>query len=96
MVKAADLHEDFAQKPVMEQLGKIIDSETLREFVSPDKFNPFETVTTDDGRVFRLNARQAEKLMKFVANTRMPYRRNMIYNIQTSNGFQNLLKLVIK
>jgi hypothetical protein len=96
MVKASDLHEGFIQKPVMEQLGKIVDSESLREYVCQSKFNPFDTVTTDDGKQFRLSAGQAQKLMNFVANTRMPYRRNMIYNIQDSFGFGNLLKLVLK
>ena len=80
----------------MEQLGKIVDSDTLREYVCPSKYNPFDTVTTDDGKKFRLTARQAQRLMDFVADTRMPYRRNMIYNIQDSFGFSNLLKLVLR
>lgn len=96
MVKAADLHEGFTQLPVMEQLGKIMDSESCREFVCPTKFNPFNTVTTDDGEEFKLNASQAERLMKFVANIRMPYRRNLMYNIQNSEGFNTLCRVAFK
>ena len=96
MVKASDLDSDFIEKPIMEQLGKIIDSETAREFVPPDKFNPVNKVLTDDGVEYMLNSSQAEKLMDFIADMRMPYRFNVVRNIQNSNGFENLCKLVLK
>lgn len=96
MVKATDLDPDFEQRPVMEQLGKIVDSESLREIVPKNKFNPFNTVLTDDGGSYKLNASQAERLMNFVADLRMPYRYKVIRNIQLSNGFETLCQLVLK
>jgi len=96
MVKATDLDPDFEQRPIMEQLGKIVDSESLREIVPKNKFNPFNTVLTDDGRSYKLNASQAQRLMDFVADLRMPYRYKVIRNIQLSNGFETLCQLVLK
>ena len=96
MVKASDLDPDFEQRPIMEQLGKIVDSETLREIVRADKFNPVNKVLTDDGKEYKINSRQAERLMKFVSDMRMPFRYNVIRNIQNSDGFENLCRLVLK
>ena len=96
MVKATDLDPEFIERPIMEQLGKIVDSETLREVVRANKFNPVNKVLTDDGKEYMISAGQANRLMNFVTEMRMPYRYNVIRNIQNSNGFENLCKLVLK
>jgi len=96
MVKANDLDPEFIERPIMEQLGKIVDSETLREVVRANKFKPVNKVLTDDGKEYMISAGQANRLMNFVAEMRMPYRYNVIRNIQNSNGFENLCKLVLK
>lgn len=92
----ADMHPGFIERPMMEQLGKIVDSETLREVVPAHKFKPVNKVLTDDGKSYTINAQQAERVMNFVADVRMPYRRDIMYGMQNSKGFETLMKWVFK
>ena len=52
------MDKDFKQEPMFNQLGKILDSQG-----NP---NPLDTVITDDGKKFKVTARQADTIRKLM------------------------------
>ena len=79
--------EGFAQKPMYDQLGKVIDS--------AGNPKPVDTVTTDDGKTFKVKPEQARMLrMMATAEQVKPITRSkFIKDIQTSAGLKDFLDI---
>lgn len=59
----AGMDKDFKQEPMFNQFGKILDSQG-----NP---RPLDTVTTDDGKKFKVTARQADTLRKLMTSSQI-------------------------
>tara|TARA_B100000900_G_scaffold394517_1_gene392013 strand:+ start:1453 stop:1836 length:384 start_codon:yes stop_codon:yes gene_type:complete len=57
------MDKDFKQEPMFNQLGKILDSQG-----NP---NPLDTVITDDGKKYKVTARQADTIRKLMTSTQV-------------------------
>tara|TARA_B100000424_G_scaffold232796_1_gene195794 strand:+ start:5324 stop:5707 length:384 start_codon:yes stop_codon:yes gene_type:complete len=57
------MDKDFKQEPMFNQLGKILDSQG-----NP---NPLDTVVTDDGKKFKVSARQADTIRKLMTSSQV-------------------------
>jgi hypothetical protein len=89
-----DFDPEFKNTSLLEQLGKIIDSESAREVVDAERFNPVDTVTTDDGDVIKVTAEEAEVIRNAVLNVSAQKRLETIKNLQTTKGLTEVLKTV--
>lgn len=80
-------HGGFAQKPMYDQLGKVIDSQGNPK--------PVDTVTTDDGKTFKVSGDQARMLRMLMTTDKVKpiVRDKFIKDIQTSHGLADFLDM---
>jgi hypothetical protein len=84
-----DEGESFKKMPMVDQLGKILDSQ------GDDIKNPVRTVTTDDGKELNVSVDQA-RVLRMLATTdkvKPQIRTQFIRDIQTSNGLIDFLDI---
>jgi uncharacterized Fe-S center protein len=86
-----DFDPEFVSKPIMEQLGKILDSESAREVVDPAKFKPVNTVLTDDGHEIMVHPKEAKMIRDAVLNLDSKRRLEVLKQIQTTEGLTKVL-----
>ena len=82
-----DEHGGFSQKPMYDQLGKVLDS--------AGNPNPVDTVTTDDGKEHKVTVDQA-RVLRMLATTdkvKPMVRDKFTKDIQTSNGLADFLDI---
>lgn len=89
-----DFDPEFKNVSIMEQLGKIIDSESAREVVSPEKFKAVSSVVTDDGDIIDVTAEEAELVREAVLKVPVQKRLEAIKYLQTTKGLTATLKKV--
>lgn len=85
---------EFGQKNIIEQLSKIVDSESAREVVDPKKFKPVCSVITDDGDTIKVTPTEALVIRDAVLSVDVRERLDVIKDIQTTKGFTEILKQV--
>ena len=80
------MDKDFKQEPMFNQLGKILDSQG-----NP---NPLDTVITDDGKKFKVTARQADTIRKLMTSTQVKpmIRSEFTKDIQNSETLSKFLE----
>lgn len=91
---AYDLEEyepGFENPPILEQLGKVIDSESARE-VAGKKFKPMNFVITDSGDLFNISAEKASIIKNTILAYPTQVRGDMLKILQTSEGLKLFLK----
>lgn len=90
------LDPEFVATPMMEQLGKVKDGGAIIPGLDlPEKkYKPHNTVVTDDGETFVVNATQAKNIIDAVRNVDVRDRLDVLKQIQTSKGFKIILKYV--
>ena len=86
-----DFDPEFVSKPIMEQLGKILDSESAREVVDPKKFKPVNTVVTDDGHEIMVHPKEAKMIRDGILNLDAKRRLEILKKIQTTEGLTKVL-----
>lgn len=77
----------FKGEPMFIQLGKVLDSQ--------DNPKPINTVTTDDGKTFKVSAEQA-RMLRMLATTdkvKPMIRDKFTRDIQTSNGLSDFIDI---
>lgn len=77
----------FKNEPMFDQLGKVLDSQ--------ENPKPLNTVTTDDGKSFRVSADQA-RMLRMLATTdkvKPQVRVQFTRDIQTANGLTDFLDI---
>lgn len=77
----------FKNEPMFDQLGKVLDSQ--------ENPKPLNTVTTDDGKAFRVSADQA-RMLRMLATTdkvKPQVRVQFTRDIQTANGLTDFLDI---
>jgi hypothetical protein len=82
-----DEHGGFSQKPMYDQLGKVLDS--------AGNPKPVDTVTTDDGKQHKVTPDQA-RILRMLATTdkvKPIVRDKFTKDIQTSNGLADFLDI---
>lgn len=89
-----DFDPEFKNASIMEQLAKIIDSESAREVVDPERFNPVDSVTTDDGDEIKVTASEAESIREAIFNVPTKDRLDAIKYAQSTKGLTDLLNSV--
>lgn len=82
-----DEHGGFSQKPIYDQLGKVLDS--------AGNPNPVDTVTTDDGKEHKVTADQARVLRMLMTTDKVKpmVRDKFIKDMQTSAGLADFLDI---
>ena len=82
----AGMDKDFKQEPMFNQFGKILDSQG-----NP---RPLDTVTTDDGKKFKVTARQADTLRKLMTSSQIKpmIRSEFIKALQKSETLSKFLE----
>lgn len=83
---------EFKGKPMWWQLGKIEDSQTLEGVIKPKKLRKVNTVVTDDGDKFKLDANEVKNIKNIIMAFAMPYRGDVFRKIQSSKGLTSLVK----
>lgn len=87
---------EFKETAMMEQLAKIIDSESVRDAVDPDKFKPVDTVITDDGDTFKVSAKQAHVIRETIFSIPTTHRLDALKDMQTTEGLKYMLEHIGK
>lgn len=82
----AGMDRDFKQDAMFTQLGKILDSQG-----NP---RPLDTVITDDGKKFKVSARQADTLRKLMTSTQVKpmIRAQFTKDVQNSETLSKFLE----
>lgn len=86
--------QEFAERSMWDQLGKIIDSESARDVVPEHKFKPVTEVITDDGWVYEVSPIEAETIKQLVLAIKTKDRLEFLKMLQDSVGFEYILELV--
>jgi uncharacterized Fe-S center protein len=89
-----DFDPAFKNASMMEQLGKILDSESAREVVDPAKFKAVNTVITDDGHEIMVHPKEAKMIRDGIFNLDSPRRLEIIKQIQTTEGLTKVLDTI--
>jgi uncharacterized Fe-S center protein len=89
-----DFDPAFKNASMMEQLGKILDSESAREVVDPAKFKPVNTVITDNGHEIMVHPKEAKMIRDAIFNMDSPRRLEIIKKIQTTEGLTKVLDTI--
>ena len=89
----------FKEKPMFDQLGKIIDSFEMSQDGSDDIKNPLSTVKTDDGEQVEISvgeARALKQMMEMLSSARQgevkSAREKFLDSIQKSEGLHSMLE----
>lgn len=91
-----DLDPDYKEKSMVEQLMKVIDSESARDAVPPKKFKPIEWVYTDDGYQVRVTAFEAQTILNSVPKVPLKDRPAYLRRIQNSPGLCQAIEYIRK
>jgi hypothetical protein len=78
--------ESYARPQMMIQLGKILDSE--------ENPYPINTVITDDGYSYEMSSAFARKMLAVIRALPTQRRRDIISQIQFSDGFDQFVEVV--
>ena len=89
-----DFDPEFKSVSIIEQLGKIIDSESAREVVDPERFNAVDSVTTDDGDTIKVTAKEATTIREMIGNVDVRDRLEVLKQLQTTKGLTEVLESV--
>ena len=89
-----DFDPAFKQAPMMEQLGRIIDSAEIEDVVPSHKYNPVQSVVTDDGHEIAVHAKEAKIIRNFVLDIPAQRRLEALKMIQTTEGLTKVLDSV--
>jgi hypothetical protein len=85
---ASEYGDEFKRESMYIQLGRIVDSESARAVVPANKFNPVESVITDDGKVFKVKASEAQFMREKLLLIPTVTRAEVLKQIQTAVGFK--------
>jgi hypothetical protein len=90
------LDPDFKQTSMMEQFAKIVDGGSILPGIDlPEKkYNPINTVVTDDGDEFMISPKQAKAMLDIVGNIDVRDRLDALKQIQTTKGLTQLMDYV--
>jgi hypothetical protein len=88
--------EGFKADSMLEQLLKITDGAKIVPGVDcpAEKYKPLQSVVTDDGDEFVVNAAQAEVIYNAVINVPTKERLEILEEIQTTKGLTSILEKV--
>jgi hypothetical protein len=86
--------EGFKRESVYIQLGRILDSESARAVVPANKFNPVESVVTDDGKRFRVKPDEALFMREKLLLVPTVPRAELFKQIQTAVGFKEFREVM--
>ena len=89
-----DFAPSFEQMPMLEQLGRIIDSAEIADVVPENKYNPVCTVTTDQGDTISVHAKQAKIIRNMILDIPAKNRLDALKLIQTTEGLTKVLDQV--
>lgn len=85
----------FKEKSVYDQLGKIIDSESIKDVVDADKYKPVEHIKTDDGDDIQVSVPEAMALRSLLHIIQKPQpKEKFLAKLQSTEGFGELKDLV--
>lgn len=94
MMQVDEFGEDFKRESVYIQLGRILDSESARAVVPANKFNPVESIVTDEGKRFKVKAKEAAQLRETLLLIPTVIRADIFKKIQTAAGFKEYREAV--
>lgn len=83
-----NLDPAFKKESVYMQLGRIIDSESVRDVVPAHKFKPVDSVITEEGKRFKVKPREAMFMREMIVKVPTVDRADLLKKIQTSEGFK--------
>jgi len=89
-----DFDPSFAQMPMLEQLGRIIDSAEVEDVVPAHKYNPVKSVVTDDGHEIAVHAKEAKVIRNMILDVPAKHRLDALKLIQTTEGLTKILNQV--
>ena len=95
-----ELDPGFVQDPMMEQLGRILDSKSCEEAYSATgsnreyfkNFNQLDTVITDDGDTVTVTPETALKIREAVFMIPTQKRLDVLRYMQTTEGLQKVIE----
>ena len=91
MSEEFEFDNGFVNDPVFEQLGKVIDSASLKEEAGK-KYRPVNTVVTDDNTTFFVSSEEAFSIKKILLSFPAQVRGDVLKVAQSKEGFNILLK----
>ena len=91
----AEFGPGFKEKSVYDQLGKIIDSESIKDVVDADKYKPVQHIKTDDGDDIKVSVPEAMALRSLLHIIQKPQpKEKFLAKLQSTEGFGKLKDLV--
>ena len=91
----AEFGPGFKEKSVYDQLGKIIDSESIKDVVDADKYKPVQHIKTDDGDDIQVSVPEAMALRSLLHIIQKPQpKEKFLAKLQSTEGFGELKDLV--
>jgi cytidyltransferase-like protein len=91
----AEFGPGFKEKSVYDQLGKIIDSESIKDVVDADKYKPVQHIKTDDGDDIKVSVPEAMALRSLLHIIQKPQpKEKFLAKLQSTVGFGELKDLV--
>lgn len=91
----AEFGPGFKEKSVYDQLGKIIDSESIKDVVDADKYKPVQHIKTDDGDDIQVSVPEAMALRSLLHIIEKPQpKEKFLAKLQSTEGFNELKDLV--
>lgn len=88
--------EGFKRESVFIQLGRILDSESARAVVPANKFNPVESIVTDDGKRFKVKPEEALFMRTKLLQVPTVPRAELLKQIQTAVGFKEFRNVMVQ
>ena len=85
----------FKEKSVYDQLGKVIDSESIKDVVDADKYKPVQHIKTDEGDDIQVSVPEAMALRSLLHIIQKPQpKEKFLAKLQSTEGFNELKDLV--
>lgn len=90
-----DYGPGFKEKSVYDQLGKVIDSESIKDVVDAEKYKPVMHIKTDDGDEIEVTVPEAMALRSVLHILEKPApKEKFLAKLQSTEGFKELKDLV--